>query len=143
MFMASSIRLGVVVSLVVFAISPRSASAQSCAQWQPGPLTGFPEGTDGEVLAMATFDHDGLPSTPPWLVVAGNFENAGGVPAKNIAAWDGQTWHALGSGLDNATSNGQVRALAILNGQLIAGGTFTQSGAVSFTNNVARWDGSA
>ncbi|MBK8875082.1 MAG: hypothetical protein IPN13_14665 [Bacteroidetes bacterium] len=31
------------------------------------------------------------------VYVGGNFENAGGVPVKNIARWDGTSWHAVGS----------------------------------------------
>ena len=61
------------------------------------------------------------------LYAGGNFDTAGGVAANNIAMWDGDSWSALGSGLDQG-----VEALALDGaGNLYAGG-----GAV-----VAKWDG--
>jgi len=54
-----------------------------------------------------------------------------------IAAWNGTQWQALG--VSNGT-NGIVRALAVFNGQLIAGGDFTQIGGVA-CNGIARWNG--
>ena len=33
--------------------------------------------------------------------MGGDFANAGAVPASFIAAWDGASWSALGSGLDD------------------------------------------
>ena len=35
------------------------------------------------------------------LVVGGDFANAGTTPANFIATWDGDTWSALGSGVDD------------------------------------------
>lgn len=67
------------------------------------------------------------------LIVGGSFFSANGVPANNIARWDGQAWSALGSGL-----NGRVNALAVYNGDLYAGGEFTSSGQ-TIVNRVARW----
>lgn len=46
-------------------------------------------------------------------------------------------WQAMGGGLD-----AQVDALALYEGNLIAGGTFTTAGGRS-ANHIARWDGSA
>lgn len=70
------------------------------------------------------------------LIAAGNFDSAGGVPASNIARWDGSSWQALGGGLD-----GPVRALFIYNGDLIAGGEFANADG-ALAEGVARWDGS-
>lgn len=69
------------------------------------------------------------------LIAGGDFSIAGETIAQNIAAWDGETWHTLGDGL-----NGTVRVLATYRGDLIAGGSFTASGAVPLAN-IARWDG--
>ena len=49
----------------------------------------------------------------------------------------GSGWFALGTGM-----NGGVYALAVYNGQLIAGGYFTTAGGVS-ANCIAAWDGSS
>jgi hypothetical protein len=71
------------------------------------------------------------------LYAGGYFAAAGGVPANNIAKWDGSAWSALGSGL-----NGMVSALAVSGTNLYAGGEFTTAGGVS-ANFIAKWDGSA
>ena len=96
--------------------------------------TGFPS-----VDAFTVFD-DG---SGPALYVGGNFSNAGGVPARCIARWDGSTWSVLGSGLDDIPSI--VYALAVFddgNGPaLYAGGYFTSAGGVP-VSSIARWDGS-
>ncbi|MBX3377693.1 MAG: hypothetical protein KF678_11905 [Phycisphaeraceae bacterium] len=52
----------------------------------------------GSARDMVVFD-DG---TGPALFVLGRFDCAGGpngIPARNIAKWDGQQWHALGAGV--------------------------------------------
>ena len=79
-------------------------------------------GTNQRVLALATFDS--------LLIAGGDFTAAGPVAADYIAGWDGQDWHALGSGLD-----GPVHALLDFSPQLIAGG--------EFTSYVAKWNGSS
>lgn len=99
--------------------------------WRPMP------GVDGHVGAMAVFDAE----EGPVLVAAGQFAHAGGVPANNIAYWDGSTWRALGDGVD-----GQVYALAVHddgNGaKLYAGGVFATAGGVP-SRGIAAWDGEA
>ena len=62
---------------------------------------------------------------------------AGSVLASRVAAWDGNTWHALGEGVD-AT----VYALAIYRGELVAGGWFTHAGGLEAAH-IAAWDGEA
>ena len=58
------------------------------------------------------------------LYVGGEFENSSPMPAHNLARWDGQAWHAVGSGL-----NGPVLALACASdNRLIVGGSFTAYG---------------
>ncbi len=75
----------------------------------------------------------------PQLYAGGYFDSAGGLPASNIARWDGEAWSALGGGL-----NGVVNALAVFDDgagpALYAGGSFTMAGEVE-AFNIARWDG--
>ncbi|MBK9630487.1 MAG: T9SS type A sorting domain-containing protein [Saprospiraceae bacterium] len=71
------------------------------------------------------------------LIAAGDFTQINSVPANRIAAWDGSQWTALGSG-----TNGPVRALAVHNGKLYAGGSFTSAGGNPNSNHIAEWDGS-
>lgn len=70
------------------------------------------------------------------LIIGGLFTRAGDVFAGRVARFDGQQWHAMGSGFDN----GEVQAFIIHQDALYAGGTFRGSGGqeVKF---VARWDG--
>lgn len=71
------------------------------------------------------------------LVCGGLFDRAGDVPASRIAAWDGNSWRAMGEGFDRS-----VWALAVYSGELIAAGRFTASGTTPL-NCIARWDGAA
>ncbi len=57
---------------------------------------------------------------------------------RNIARWDGQSWHSLGGGL-----NSSVWAIrANPNGGVLVGGEFTKSDTTTL-NRIAEWDGSA
>jgi hypothetical protein len=88
-------------------------------------------GTRCDAWAAALTDFQGA------LIAGGCFTEAGGVPAANIARWDGSSWSALGEGLD-----GTVLALAVHDEQLYAGGEFTRTGADSIVRYVAAWYGS-
>lgn len=69
------------------------------------------------------------------VYVGGNFTNAGGVSANNVAKWDGNRWSALGSGL-----NGPVSAIVLSGSDVYVGGSFTTAGGGS-ANYIAKWDG--
>jgi hypothetical protein len=78
------------------------------------------------------------------LIVGGFFDTAGGVNASNIAAWNGGSWSALGTGFNwnhNLGSPASVLALAVYNNELYAAGQFDSAGSVSI-NGIAKWDGS-
>ncbi|MFT3683874.1 MAG: hypothetical protein QM783_02920 [Phycisphaerales bacterium] len=69
---------------------------------------------NGQLIAAGDFDG-----------VYTNLETFETAPINRIARWTGTTWEQMGEGF----ANGQVNTLAVYNGQLIAGGTFTTSGA--------------
>jgi len=72
------------------------------------------------------------------FIAGGQFSQAGGIAAANIARWNGSTWSPLGTG-----TNGVVTALAAMpNGSIAAGGSFTLAGGVS-CSNIARWSGTS
>ena len=72
------------------------------------------------------------------LYAGGQFTTAGGITVSNIARWDGNGWHALGTGMNNS-----VWALAVAgNGELYAGGWFTTAGGGT-AEFIAQWDGSS
>jgi hypothetical protein len=94
----------------------------------------------GSVRDMAVFD-DG---TGPALFVLGRFERAGGfngIPARNIAKWDGQQWHALGAGV-----GGFPNHLAVADDgrgpSLFVEGSFSSVGGGT-VRNIAQWVGCA
>jgi len=84
-----------------------------------------------EVWALAIDDRG-------FVYAGGDFTTAGGIQANYIAFWDGTTWSALGSGMDE-----QVTDLAVdRQGNLYAAGWFKRAGDVE-ARGVARWDGSS
>lgn len=103
----------------------------------------YADGTDTyftpRVNAMAVYD-DGRGAA---LYVAGRFFSVAGVPANNIARWDGTSWSSLGSAALGGGVTGVeavIRALAVYKGELYAGGTFTSANGVS-VSTVAKWNG--
>jgi trimeric autotransporter adhesin len=96
-----------------------AAGAQCTETWRPGGLT---LGFDAPVHCTAVWQS---PGGQPLLVVGGAFTIAGNVAASRVAAWDGQSWHPLGGGLD-----GIVRALCVHDGSLYAGGDFVTAGGL-------------
>lgn len=104
-------------------------AAWTGAEWQPFGV-GF--GLNGIVSALAVFNGD--------LIAGGAFTSAGGVPARMIARWDGTRWWPLGDGFTGYYADDAVLALAVHQGQLIAGGDFVNSGGTE-VDGLARWDG--
>src|SRR5690606_27106088 len=93
------------------------------------------------VHALAVFDDDGPGPSPPALYAGGDFTEAGGLPARGLARWDGSAWSAVATGF-----TGTVRAICPATSDSIAGlyigGTQisldgTDAGAI------VRWDGAA
>lgn len=101
------------------------AAALSDSQWQPDFC---PPGVDGPIYAAYSQGTN--------LYVGGQFTHAGGVPARNVARFDGHRWYPVGEGID-----GPVRSLAgDYNGLVYAGGSFTRAGT-NAAQNIAAWDG--
>ncbi|MFO0895406.1 MAG: hypothetical protein U0574_10690 [Phycisphaerales bacterium] len=120
--------------------------ASNIAKWDGGKWLALGSGVLGSgvpgiVQALAVFD-DGSGAGPS-LYAGGIFASAGGVPAANLAKWNGTSWSAVGGG-----TNGQVTSLlACGSGGTVApglyvGGEFTSAGGVT-VNRIARWSGTA
>jgi hypothetical protein len=104
------------------------------ARWDGAAWHPLGDGVNGDVLALLVKGDE--------LIAAGRFTQAGGAGATRVARWDGQNWHAMGAGIDDATSGVSVNALAMHQGQIVAGGTFVTIGNQP-TPGVAIWDGAA
>jgi hypothetical protein len=80
------------------------------------------------------------------LYVVGQFDSAGGLPANNIAMWDGSNWHNLGSGIQfiyqSESYNPSVYGICVYKGRLYVSGYFNIAGGVN-CNNIAAWDGNS
>jgi hypothetical protein len=73
------------------------------------------------------------------LYAGGDFTSINGIPANNIARWDGKSWSALGEGIDGFN----VSTLAVdKKGVVYAGGNFDKAGT-DVCHNIAKWDGKA
>ncbi len=74
------------------------------------------------------------------VYAGGVFSAAGKVPASGIAGWKiaANHWSSLSTGVGGVYPS--VRSLAWSNGQLYAGGYFTQAGSMP-ANYIARWNG--
>ena len=130
-------RISIAVLLFVQFLLAQPISAQNC--WAPlGSGVGTP--TDiGGIFTSTVYNGN--------LVVAGVFDTIGGIPASNIAMWNGTSWSALGSGIKFRThvwnyTGGLVHSLAVYNGELYATGTFDTAGGIQ-ANSIAKWDGNA
>ena len=90
-------------------------------------------GVSGNVNALTVSGSD--------LYVGGSFSQATGVPANNVACWNGSSWASLSTGSGNGVNN-VVDALAVSGSDLYVGGSFTQAGGIP-ANYIARWNGSS
>ncbi len=116
-------------ALVALALASPS-QAQCAPHWSA--TFGVPGASGGLARILVWHEFDDGSGGGTKLYAGGSFTSIGGVAANNIACWDGSSWSPLGAG-----TNGQVRSLAVFNGELIAGGCFNQPGT-----GVARWNGS-
>jgi trimeric autotransporter adhesin len=100
-------------------------------QWEPlgTGLTGSSPSIPSRAFSLLRHGTD--------LYAGGEFFHAGDAPARGVARWDGQQWHALGTGL----GAGSVYALASHDGKIYAGGDFTRLGTGMYAPSVAAWDG--
>ena len=110
-------------------------AANRIARWDGSSWAPLGSGTNSTVntlVALANGD----------LVAGGSFTTIGGVGASRIARWDGVSWSPLGVGVSGTVAPNVSSLVVFENGDLVAGGRFTNAGGAS-ASNVARWDGAA
>ena len=107
-------------ALVVHSALVSPLAAQCAPTWSGDPLPYV----RGSVTATAYWDPDGAGPLPQSLVVGGSI--AVGESNTSIAYWTGSEWHAM-------DAPGEVLALTVWNGQLVAGSA----------QSIARWNGSS
>lgn len=94
------------LTVLLFPLNTRTSPAQGLYDW-----SSIKNGTNGVVNSITVFENK--------IVVGGSFTLAGGVPANNIAQWDGTSWQPVGAGFPQ-----EVYALTVFNNQLIAAGKY-------------------
>lgn len=115
-------------------------AANHIAKWNGQSWMPLGIGTSGAVYAFAA---DVGPEKMPLLYVGGQFSSAGGMNVWRIAGWNGNTWSALGTGMDH-----EVRALTVFDdgsgggSRLYAGGKFTNAGGAP-VDRLAQWSGTS
>ncbi|QDU69628.1 hypothetical protein [Engelhardtia mirabilis] len=132
---------GLALACALFVHSPHAGARQA-----PGdglawlPTFGAEPGTDGYVAELALLDV----GTGPALYAGGDFTMAGGVPASNVARWDGSAWSDVGGGVGGGPVN-YVNAICSFDDgtgpALYVGGRFATAGGVA-ADSIARFDGS-
>ena len=85
-------------------------------------------GEESDSVRALGFDADGA------LYAGGSFAGASESPANNVAVWRNKTWQALGAGVDDA-----VESIALYDGKIVIGGTFSHSGDQEVPH-VAAWN---
>ncbi|MDG4785811.1 hypothetical protein O7626_07700 [Micromonospora sp. WMMD1102] len=142
-------------SRLLVADQPLSAGANLLGLALPanaaGTLRMEVRGSSGPPLRILTEDlaalraesafawRSGVSAALPGLMVGGSFDQAGAVPANDVARWDGSAWSAFTGPGGNGTDS-QVSAMTVFNGDLIAGGAFVYAGG-KLVRGIARWDG--
>jgi len=109
-------------------------NAQSC--WSPLGGVGQNSYSDG-ITAMAVFNGN--------LVAAGYFDTVGGIAANDVAVWNGNSWSALGAGVNKIPYYGfynGINAMAVYNNELYVAGSFDTAGGQP-VNSIAKWDGTS
>jgi len=124
--------------------STAGGTPASCvASWDGSSWSPLGAGVDSnrEVFALKGFD-DG---SGPALYVGGDFREAGGLPARGIARWDGSAWSLVGQDLSGDGLITVVNALTVFDDgsgpALYAGGRIQRF--LPTLRGVARWDGTA
>ncbi|MFH0879553.1 MAG: Ig-like domain-containing protein, partial [Lentisphaerota bacterium] len=124
-----------------FTMQTSNGLARNLARWRNDQWEPVGEGIDGYRVHALEFDPQGH------LYVGGDFTNAGGVVANNIAkaAWNeaSQTWEwsSLGQGISNGVYR-YINAMTWHQSNLYVGGTFNYAANARPASKVACWDGS-
>ena len=116
------------------------AQADHLVKWDGSAYTAVGSntaGTDG--WFPATTYINAMTSSGPLLFAAGSWQNANGQPTADVVAYfDGTSWRPVGSnGHGNGPWVGDTQALAVVNGQLYAGGALTGAGGDKKANFAA------
>jgi PKD repeat protein len=115
-----------------FANAANLSAADRIVKWTGTAYqtVGIPGGLDSTVRVLYVYNNE--------LYMGGHFIEVGGnTNCRGIAKYNGSQWLPLGTGV-----NSYVRGITAYNGNIIAGGDFTQAGATA-ASRVAKWNGTS
>jgi hypothetical protein len=121
--------------------------AAYAARWDGSAWHALGSGLDGIATGVTTWDPDGAGPLERIVVVTGQFSAAGGVSARRIARWDGDTWKSMGTGTVAPAPNISSVTAWDPDGDgpaaehVVVGGSFGEIGGIT-ANGVAKGDGS-
>lgn len=118
------------------------------AQWDGSEWSIPGDGVYGETMGITIYSvwalaiwNDGEKDV---LVAAGQFNDAGGVPVNNIAAWDGESWSDVGGGVTGGVAGPVILDMVVYDDgsgpALYAAGRFATAGGQPAAS-IAKWDG--
>ncbi|MEZ6172003.1 MAG: hypothetical protein R3B58_03405 [Phycisphaerales bacterium] len=137
----NSCRVTIGAGLTIVAIAS-VASGQCIGEWSAWQNVAYP-GADGRVEDYVMWDPDGAGPLGEQLVLAGSFLTIGDTVCENMGRYDGQTWTGIPAlAVHTKASWTSILCVGVFEGDLIAGGRFTQIDGVD-ANNIARFDGQA
>jgi trimeric autotransporter adhesin len=131
----AGVRLGLMRGLlpcaaaVALSVHPSAVRGQCPEQWFP---MGWQLGRPGVVQSVVAWDPDGPGPGEEVLVAAGDFRLAGGMPASNLAVWDGESWSMPLGGFEQP-----VGGLTVYRGELYIGH------APIAQRTISRWTGAS
>lgn len=114
-------------------------SATNIARWDGTNWWSLGDGLSGNTNGFYPFVSSLGSDMNGNVFAAGLFRFAGALPVNNIARWDGNQWHALGSGLHTGPSP-SVNDIEVRGSNVYAAGLFRSANGLNITN-IARWDG--
>ncbi|KAA3631404.1 MAG: T9SS C-terminal target domain-containing protein [Calditrichaeota bacterium] len=116
--------------------------AEGVARWDGSNWSSI---NNGNIVNPDSFTISDIALYGEEIIITGHFNTIGGVEAKNIASWDGETFSPLGSGISRDTvqnpwslSLDLVSKLQIIDQDLYVVGDFLNAGD-KFSCNIARW----
>ena len=134
-------RFGFVYAGGGFSADGGPMTANIIARWDGSQWTALGGGIQGTpyynayVNAIATDSRGNL-------YVGGRFSTAGGVPALNLARWNGETWSAVAGGIGSSNEKfpATVNSIIVDGGMVYVGGDFDLAGGLPISG-IAKWDG--
>lgn len=115
--------------------------ASKIAKWNGSAWSALGVGVNNSVYEIAISGID-VYAGGDFLYSGGTYDGdgiytGGGTSVNHIAKWNGSSWSALGTGVNDG-----VNAITISGSDLYAGGYFTSAGGAS-ASRIAKWSGSA